>query len=99
MPLVPIQVCNVCGRDLPPRGNRRGPTKQYHRECRELPVRLEQVRHLLRTIRFRPPARVEGSNAMLGHAKEIRSELQDVWRSFTVKSVKTATDDKEYYDD
>ena len=62
-----------------------------------LQVRLGQVSDLLRVVRFMPPTRVEGSNALLGHAKDVRSQLQDQWRAFTVKSAKQATDDVEYH--
>ncbi len=41
-----------------------------------LQVRLGQVSDLLRVVRFMPPTRVEGSNALLGHAKDVRSWIE-----------------------
>ena len=89
--------CDVCGRPLPPRTAKRGRHRERHRECIVFLSRLRETQDLLNQMRFLPPTKRQGSNALLGHAKAVKSQLHELWRNMTVKSVKAATDDRDYY--
>ena len=95
-----ITTCPVCGRALPPKKGKRGRPKEKHRECLVLESRLNEVQSLLTVVRFAPPTRSkETGNKVLGKAGEVRGRLQELWRWFTVKQVRSAPkkDDTEFY--
>lgn len=91
------QICTTCGRPLPPKTSKRGRPKLYHRECVVFESRLRELVAALDLMHFAPPVRKKGSSAMLGHAKEVRSGLHEVWKNFTVTTVKCSEADTEFF--
>ena len=92
-----VIICSTCGRPVPPKKTKFGRPKLYHRECSVFESHLTKAAELLDIMHFAPPVRRKGSSAMLGHAKEVRSGLNELWKNFTVRSVKSSTADTEFY--
>ena len=90
--------CDVCGRKLPPRkGSGAGRRPKRHKECVILRARMAELIRVLDMVRWAPPVKKPGSNSVLGHAGDFRSSLHEMWGRMTVKSVKSATDSRNYY--